>query len=288
MKNKTNLISKKEIQIPKIIRIIASLLQIVNPKWATLFAVKLFTTPIKHRIPNREIEMENSSKQEFLYIKNLNLKINTYRYGNSENKILLIHGWSGRGTQLFKIADKFIKNGYQTISFDAPAHGKSEGKTAIMNNFMECVFEIDKKYGPFKYAVCHSLGGMTLINCLKNGLQIEKGAIIGSGNSIQNILFSFIEKLELPKIQAIKMKDYFEKKYSMEMESFSTYRAAKFVETPILIIHDKNDEDIPVNEALHIHENLKNSELFTTEGLGHRKILGDKNVVDKIFEFVTN
>jgi hypothetical protein len=42
----------------------------------------------------------------------------------------------GRGTQLFKIADELLKQGYSTISFDAPAHGKSPGKTTIMVDFI--------------------------------------------------------------------------------------------------------------------------------------------------------
>jgi alpha-beta hydrolase superfamily lysophospholipase len=54
-------------------------------------------------------------------------------------KILLVHGWSGRGTQLFKIADELLKQGYSTISFDAPAHGKSPGKT-IMVDFITTNF----------------------------------------------------------------------------------------------------------------------------------------------------
>jgi alpha-beta hydrolase superfamily lysophospholipase len=46
----------------------------------------------------------------------------------------------GRGTQLFKIADELLKQGYSTISFDAPAHGKSPGKTTIMVDFIAYYF----------------------------------------------------------------------------------------------------------------------------------------------------
>ena len=46
-----------------------------------------------------------------------------YQYGERKRKILLEYGWSGRGTQLFKIADELVQKRFSTISFDAPAHG---------------------------------------------------------------------------------------------------------------------------------------------------------------------
>jgi alpha-beta hydrolase superfamily lysophospholipase len=79
-------------------------------------------------------------------------------------KVLLVHGWSGRGTQLFKIADELLKQGYSTISFDAPAHGKSPGKTTIMVDFITTILEIEKQFGPFDAAIGHSLGGMSVLN----------------------------------------------------------------------------------------------------------------------------
>jgi alpha-beta hydrolase superfamily lysophospholipase len=84
-------------------------------------------------------------------------------------RVLLVHGWSGRGTQLFKIADELLKQGYSTISFDAPAHGKSPGKTTIMVDFITTI-EINKQFGPFDAAIGHSLGGMSVLNA-KKGLK---------------------------------------------------------------------------------------------------------------------
>ena len=69
----------------------------------------------------------------------------------------MVHGWSGRGTQLYAIADKLLENGFMTISFDGPAHGQSSGKTTMMPEFMETCLEIDKKYGPFEIGIGHSL-----------------------------------------------------------------------------------------------------------------------------------
>ena len=277
--------SPTETQVPKIIILIGRFLYRISPVLAEKFARKLFITPIKHKIPKREFHMEAASQQSKLFVPSINKEIVVYTYGNSNKKILLVHGWSGRGTQLVKIADAFLENGYATISFDAPAHGKSGTKTTLMLEFIESILEVEKQYGPFEFAVGHSLGGMSILNAVKKGLLVKKVAIIGSGNSVINIVNTFIEKIGLPNKVAVLMKDNFEKKYHLEMESFSAYIAAREVKIPVLVIHDIDDEDIPVSESYHLAENLYNKEILITNNLGHRKILGDLKVIEKIVEF---
>lgn len=276
----------QSLKIPKIIIASSKFIAFISPKLVTLFAAKLFTTPIKHKIPKRELEMNSKSKQISVDISKINKKVVLYQYGESDKKILLVHGWSGRGTQLFKIADELIKAGYSTISFDAPAHGKSPGKVAIMTDFIETILEIEKQIGPFEAAIGHSLGGMTLLNSVKKGLAINHLVIIGSGDIVTDILKDFVAKLELKPIISTKLRLYFEKKYGVEMDSYSGYKSAMDIFIPVLVVHDKNDPEVAVSAGINIHKHLKNGELFLTEGLGHRKILGNHLVIDKVINFI--
>ena len=281
-------IPNQSLQIPKIITLTAKLLQAISPKLVTLFAAKLFTTPLKYRIPKRELHMEQNSKQTKLFIPKINKEIVVYQYGESNRKVLLVHGWSGRGTQLFKIAEELLQKGFSTISFDAPAHGKSGSKTTLMPEFIAAILEIEKQFGPFQFAVGHSLGGMSILNAIKEGLTVEKAVIIGSGDIIQDILDEFVSKMELKSETASMMKTHFEKKFGVEMESYSASFAAQSVEIPVLIIHDEQDDEISVKAARNIHRNLKKGEILITEKLGHRKILGDKKVIENILNFISN
>src|SRR5690606_32146240 len=139
-------------------------------------------TPIRHKLPKREEPMEQNSKQVYITIPQLDKKIRVFEYGSGSKKALLVHGWSGRGTQLVSIADALIKQGYTVISFDAPAHGKSEGKVSYMTMFIESILELERIYGGFEVAVGHSLGGMSVMNSLKRGLILQKAVIVGSGD----------------------------------------------------------------------------------------------------------
>lgn len=285
-KNSSNHI--KPLKIPKIIILSSKFIAFLSTKWVTIYASKLFTTPIKHKIPKREIEMDQNSTQQIITIPAINRQVNVYQYGksNDNKKILLVHGWSGRGTQLCKIAKEITKLGYETISFDAPAHGKSLGNSTIMVDFIASIIEIDKQFGPFEIAIGHSLGGMSVINAIKEGLKVNKAIIIGSGDIVQDITDDFIAKLGLkPNISKL-LCERFENKYGGKMDDFSAYRAAELILIPTLVIHDKNDPEVPVKAGINIHKHLKNGELILTEQLGHRKILADNEVIQKIINFI--
>lgn len=281
-------IPAQSLQIPKPIIITAKFLEAISPKLATLFAAKLFSTPLKHKIPKRELEMDKNTLQQKIIVPSIKKEIVVYQYGNGQKKILLVHGWSGRGTQLVKIADEFLNLGFQIISFDAPAHGKSKGNSTLMTEFIAAILEIEKQFGPFEFAIGHSLGGMSILNAIKQNLKVKKAVIIGSGDSVQDIIDHFIKKLQLKPKYGTLLKNYFEKKNNTTMDSYSAYQAAKEVKIPILIIHDENDDEIPVNAAFNIQKHLQHSKIVITKGLGHRKILGDKTVIENIKSFLIN
>lgn len=278
----------QSLKIPKIILVVGHFLSFISTKLVVQFAARLFTSPIKYKIPKRELEMDRLSRQELLTIPSIQKKINVYHSGASLKKILLVHGWSGRGTQLVKFASAFQELGYQIVSFDAPAHGKSRGSTTLMPEFIASILEIEKQFGPFEAAVGHSLGGMSLLNAVKEGFKIKRLTIIGSGDIVKDIIEDFVQKLQLHTKISDLLRIHFEKKSNRTMDSYSSFHAAAEISIPVLVIHDENDEEVPVSCAHHIHQHLKNGELMLTQNLGHRKILGDAQVIQKTTQFITS
>jgi pimeloyl-ACP methyl ester carboxylesterase len=278
----------RHLKVPAIIIYIGKTLQFFSIKWTILYLSRLFTTPIKHKIPKRELQMDRNSIQTKITVPEINKAIVVYQLGTSEKKILLVHGWSGRGTQLVKFADTLVTKGYSTFSFDAPAHGKSPGNSTIMTDFIASITEVDKRFGPFDAAIGHSLGGMSLLNAVKLGLKINRLVTIGSGDKVNDILVDFVSKLELKPQFGAHLQRYFETKYKTEMESYSAYLAAQSITIPVLVIHDENDDEVPVSASKNIYSNLKNGEIIITNNLGHRKILGNQEVIDKTINFIIN
>lgn len=274
--------------VPKGIQITAKIIQFISKTLVTQFSSVLFSTPIKFPIPKREKMMWESAQKSRLKIESLQKEIEILTYGFSKKKVLLVHGWSGRSTQLFMIADKLLENGYMVISFDAPSHGNSEGKRASMPDFLAAIDTINQKLGPFDAAVGHSLGGMSLYNAVADGFKVKSFTSIGSADTISGVLTNFTNNLGLKLKIAQKLKTLYDKKNNDDIDNYSTSVRAKEIDIPVLVVHDSSDGDVPVSCAYNIRQNLKNGTILITRGLGHTKILRDKNTTQRIVSFIKN
>ncbi|AUC15140.1 alpha/beta hydrolase [Tenacibaculum sp. SZ-18] len=274
------------ISIPKTIQTVAKIIQFFSNGLATRFSAKLFSTPVKFSTPKREKMMWESAQKSTLTIASLESDIEVLTYGFSSKKVLLVHGWCGRSTQLFMVADKLLENGYMTISFDAPAHGNSDGKSSSMPEFVAAINTINEKLGPFDAAVGHSLGGMSLFTAIAQGMSVNSVVSIGSGDTITAIIQNFINNLDLkPKI-AKNLKKYYDKKHQEDIDNYASSKQAKVINAAALVIHDSLDGDVPVSCAYNIRRNLKNGSILITTGLGHTKILRDKKTTNRIVSFI--
>ena len=279
---------KRVLQIPNYIKKTAKTLSFFSDKLAAKFALDLFDRPIKFPMPEREKHMDISSTQYSYILPKCKKQINVYQYGNGSKKALLVHGWNGRGTQLVSIAKQLEKNDYTVYSFDAPGHGKTPNTRTVMIDFIEAINELSTKYKGFDIIIGHSLGGMSTLNAISRGAVARKAVTIGAGDKIQDIINDFVLQLGLKSNVGIHLKKLFEKKYSSKTADYDVYKNAEKINIPVLLIHDKNDKDVPYTTSENINNHLKNSDLLLTEKLGHKKILGNEDVIQKIISFANN
>jgi pimeloyl-ACP methyl ester carboxylesterase len=172
------------------------------------------------------------------------------------------------------------------ISFDGPAHGKSTGRTTMMPEFLKTIEKINTTFGPFEAAIGHSFGAISLYNAASNFLTIKALIAIGSGDKISDIISNFAKNLYLKEKSARKIQSGLENKWMIHIDDFASSTVAKKIKIPVLVVHDKNDGDVPVSCAYRIRQNLEKGSLLITNGLGHTKILRNKEVVNKSVEFI--
>lgn len=272
---------------PKYILFAGRILSSISPFLASKFASWLFLKPFRYKLPAREKELDLIMEQEMVIVPSIKRDIVIYKdlTAGTGKRILLAHGWSGRGTQMPDIAFALIKEGYEIISFDAPAHGKASGKMSMMPYFIESIGFIEERYGPFYGAIGHSLGGMSLLKAVKDGLNIKKLVVIGTANSVTHITKEFAQNMQVGLKVAKIMKTNFDKKFGEDMDNLSGALSAEAVKIPTLVIHDEDDVDVDISSAFEIKGKLAQGELYITKGLGHRKILGDEKVINKITTF---
>ena len=276
------------IPVPKLLKIGFKALELIAPYVAMRTAVHVFSKPIKFRVPKHEKRSIVTYSQQKHHISEIDRDIVVYQWENTGEKVLIIHGWSSRGTQMYRIAEKLHQAGFHVVAFDAPAHGKSTGKTTNMLQIIEVTQYLKHYFGDFYALVGHSLGGNIAHQYARGANKLEKIVTIAAVDKISTVFANFIKMVGLSDKTYRRMTHYFEQKYSVDINDYDTSIAAKEIKIPSLVIHDKHDFDVGYDCAIQIVKNNKNATLMTTEGLGHSKILSDSKVVEAVAAFIIN
>ena len=258
--------------------------EFLSPKLTAKIASILFLTPIRFKIPKKEIELSRLAKTKTIKFKNN--KVQIYEWGVGKKAILLVHGWASRATQVAHLAVPLIKAGYKVYSFDAPAHGNSNGRHTHVLEFSDLIFRIKELHPEIESIIGHSMGGAACIYAITEGFIAKKCITIGSPSSAKWILKSFCNTLNVNSKLEKMIKDHLEAKFEKKIDDLSISNMVKSIDTDGLIIHCEEDIDSPVKSAHEIHKNWKNSKLVITKKLGHRRILKNKEVSQKIIDFL--
>ena len=280
--------SNQTLKIPLYIVLSVKFLNFFSENLAVKYAAFLFSIPIKFRRPDRENEYFLSSIHKKIYIPEVDKKIMTYELEASGPKVLLVHGWSGRGTQMHALAKECHKEGMNVFSFDLPAHGQSSSNTTLIPEVVRCVRSLYQKIGPFDYAIGHSIGGICIMNSLRFGDKYKKMVTISSPHVNVDMFKDFIFKIGLKEKSLNKLLDVFKSKVGSDVESYDLIKCAKISNTPTLILHCDDDRDIPVECSKESIKHFKKGKLIITKGLGHRRILRNKSIVKSVVNFLKN
>ena len=284
MENNNNAIPV--LRIPTWIRFGVWLSQQMSTSLATQVALYLFFRPQRFKRPVREQEMHDHALQTSCYVPDIDKVIQVFRFAGKGAKVLLLHGWSGRGTQLFAFANELRKSNAEIVTFDMPGHGQSKGNKTNIVELVACIKEVYAKYGPFDHAIAHSMGSMALLRALRDGIPMKSAAIIGSGDKIRNVFYRFSEQLQFSDKVTEHMIQTVEKQFGMNLESYSSSMSLEHLKMPLLIVHDKDDKETPYTYSKDIHRIANNSELLLTSGLGHHRILRDSKTIQHIVQFI--
>ncbi|MEV6109504.1 alpha/beta hydrolase [Streptomyces sp. NPDC051940] len=217
----------------------------------------------------------------------------TYAWGDGERPVLVLHGWQSRASHLAAFITALRERGYTPVTFDAPGHGASEGRAATLLDYREVIGRLSREHGPFEAIVAHSLGAAAAFLALRDGAARTGRLVAVSGLSdFDYVLDYFCTDLGLrPRLRA-ELRDRIERVlFPGEPEVWRRFDAADSPEeitARMLLIHDERDRYIRIEQS---HKTAaaygEQARLHVTSGLGHRRILGDPEVVKLTMEHVT-
>ncbi|TIP87796.1 MAG: alpha/beta fold hydrolase, partial [Mesorhizobium sp.] len=182
--------------------------------------------------------------------------------------------------------------GYKVVSLDLPGHGQSQGRRLTLVSAVEAARLAGEWFGPFLAVVGHSFGGAVAANAVagsvKNIPPLAAGrlVLIAAPSSLPAIFNDFSRMLSVgPRSQAA-MADRVERIAGRPLHEFTGDRQLASTPVPTLVIHAPDDREVSADHARLYAGAGDHIRLYWADGLGHRRILADRGVVERAIGFV--
>ncbi|RAV97781.1 alpha/beta hydrolase [Pseudochryseolinea flava] len=261
-------------------------LERVAPPLAHRYFRKIFFSPLRYPVPEKERQAENFAKPFSLNVEGKN--IHGYRWGESKSYVLCIHGWAGRGTQFRRFIKPLQAAGLSVVAFDGPAHGKSDGSKTQILEFELVLKQILAQEGMPVGVICHSFGGGAALFATMNGLEFKRIVNIGSPTIGDEIIKTYLRNINGSWSTGEHFKTYMQKTYGRPFDEFTAMYFVKHLphHVDLLLIHDEDDREVTIKHAEALIQIYPSAHLMRTKGLGHTRILKDDAVIQAAVEFV--
>lgn len=264
----------------------------VAPAVAQRRALARFLTPPKPRIiPGKMPEFTHLFSERF------SVKLETSMGGIAETTdlavtawgrgpaVYLLHGWGGRSTQWSSFVEPLTRAGLTAVVFDAPGHGQSPAPRTSIPHFAAALAAVVESVGPARAIVGHSLGGVAASFALRRGVCSERVAFLGSPADPTEFFAGFMAQIGLPRHLHGALRDRFESEYGFASSELPVQPPSSSPPLPALIVHDRDDREVPYASADRILRAWPQASLVTTSGLGHQRILRDPSVIERVAAF---
>ena len=274
-------------RLPLFLRLSAKVLNIVSKSLTTKFLWNIFSGPIKFKPHDRELGFYQKATMSMINTSS-NGNIAIYRIPNDGRKILLVHGWNGRSGQFSTLIDRLSKEGFDITAIDLPGHGKSDSGQTSLPQITDVLSEIAEKLGPFDVLIAHSFGGVAGLNSIRLGVNYQKIVLISLGGyKVRPMFENFVGLFDLDKrYYADRLLDLAETRFGVNPLEFGPNEFADKIMTETLLVHCNDDLESKKDISIMVHEKMPNSQLYLTNNLGHKKLLGDAAVIQRITDFI--
>lgn len=273
-----------------------SFLSRVSPEGAAAVAERMFLTPRRH--PRPAAERDALARALPLRLPTTYGELEAWEWGADEpilfssspvfNKprVLLVHGWEGRGAQLGALVDPLTALDFRVVTFDAPGHGDSPGERSSIFHFADAVSHAAERFGPFHAIITHSMGGPATLWASRNGPLASRLVMVAPPIDLRDFTRVLSRTLGLPEGVRGRVHRRLGARFGVPIEDVRAEKLASRMHGPLLVVHDETDQEVPIACGEAIARAWPGAELVRTRGLGHRRVLRDAPTLQAIVRFV--
>jgi pimeloyl-ACP methyl ester carboxylesterase len=255
----------------------------VAPPLAARLAGQVFFTPPRHK--TSEEEWIALSRTTPFRVPHAGGALAAWSWGEGPI-VLLVHGWGSRGARLHSFVEPLNAAGYRVVAFDAPGHGDSPGRSSSLPQFAQAIVAVADGLGPIEAVITHSMGGPSTAFAMTRGFTAQRLVFVAPPANPGGFTQRFARALQIPRHVIERMIRQFERRFGLPWEGFDVPTIAPDMRSGLLVVHDRDDAEIPWAEGASIARAWPGAQLVTTRGLGHTRIVHDPEVVARSVAFL--
>jgi pimeloyl-ACP methyl ester carboxylesterase len=206
--------------------------------------------------------------------------------------VYLVHGWGGWRGQMGAFIAPLVDSGFRAVAYDAPSHGDSgpghlgPGKSSMLE-MSEALAGVTAANGAPAAVIAHSGGAMATSAAIRDGLAVPRLVMVAASADPLLLIDRLASVIGFgPRIRR-RVKSYTTRLAGRPLADYDVRRLGAFAaHPPALVIHDRDDREVPVSDGEQIAAAWQDAELRLTAGLGHRRILRNPEVVAAAVRFV--
>lgn len=214
----------------------------------------------------------------------------------SNETLIILHGWGGNVELMLPIAHPFYNAGLNILLIDSRAHGKSD--SAIFSSLPRFAEDLGKSIDWLKKEhpeMCqkiallgHSVGaGAVLFETSKRN-DIDAVISISAFAHANWMMTRYLQSLHIPNFLIYLILRYVQWLIGHSFNSFAPMNTVCEISTPILVVHGKDDTTIPIDDARAIIKNCPKSHitLFEVDDAGHESVDKFEENADMLIQFL--
>lgn len=250
-------------------------------------AARLFSTPFaSSRSRARAAQADNDMQRGQLQIGEQTVA--TYVWGDPSKQpyALLVHGWSSFGLRYLPWIAQLRAMGFAVVSFDQPAHGASSGRYCTLPDCIDTIRAVGRHYGNAALAIGHSMGGAALTLAQHEGWRAQRLVVIAPAADLEAAAYRFIRFVHLGTHLREPFFAWYRQRTGIDVRDLAVHLHLPTLGQPGLVVHDLDDHEVPWEEGERYARYWPAARLFTTQGLGHHKVLDAPEVISATLAFL--
>ncbi|UQA60764.1 alpha/beta fold hydrolase [Polyangium aurulentum] len=256
----------------------------IVPDLAAGYAERLFFSPVRYARPAWEAEILGRAQRQSFPFRGGELPAWSWGEGPV---VVLAHGWAGRGSQLGKLVDPLVAAGHRVVAFDGPGHGDAGGASSSIADIADAIGALLETLGGARAIVGHSMGGFAARMAIRNA-PVERLVLVASPWEAAAYPRTFPRRIGLGDAATERFVCRVEARLGAPIDTLNGDRHLLGPEVDLLVVHDEDDREVPFADAARLVSAWEGARLFTTHGLGHRRVLRDPLVTRTIAAFVAD